>query len=111
MRNTFGQLFTLTTFGESHGPAMGGVLDGMPAGVDIDLDALQRFLHAVLCESIHPGTIFLLDKEGIGILIELRQIVNKGRFTADKPSSGNRICAVFLNKGFAHRTGSCNQRI
>ena len=35
---------TLTTFGESHGPAMGGVLDGMPAGVDIDLDALQRFV-------------------------------------------------------------------
>ena len=35
---------TLTTFGESHGTAMGGVLDGMPAGVDIDLDALQRFV-------------------------------------------------------------------
>ncbi len=35
---------TLTTFGESHGPAMGGVLDGMPAGVKIDLEALQRFV-------------------------------------------------------------------
>ena len=42
--NTFGKILTLTTFGESHGPAMGGVLDGMPAGVDIDLDALQRFV-------------------------------------------------------------------
>ncbi len=42
--NTIGKLLTLTTFGESHGPAMGGVLDGMPAGVDIDLDALQRFV-------------------------------------------------------------------
>ncbi len=44
MMNTLGKILTLTTFGESHGPAMGGVLDGMPAGVDIDLDALQRFV-------------------------------------------------------------------
>ena len=42
--NTLGKILTLNTFGESHGPAMGGVLDGMPAGVDIDLDALQRFV-------------------------------------------------------------------
>lgn len=42
--NTIGKILALTTFGESHGPAMGGVLDGMPAGVDIDLDELQRFV-------------------------------------------------------------------
>ena len=42
--NTIGKILTITTFGESHGPAMGGVLDGMPAGVDIDLKALQRFV-------------------------------------------------------------------
>ena len=42
--NTIGKILTLTTFGESHGPAMGGILDGMPAGVDIDLAALQRFV-------------------------------------------------------------------
>ena len=42
--NTIGKIVTLTTFGESHGPAMGGVLDGMPAGVDIDLDVLQGFV-------------------------------------------------------------------
>ena len=42
--NTIGKILTLTTFGESHGSAMGGVLDGMPAGVDIDLDELQRFV-------------------------------------------------------------------
>ena len=36
--NNFGKLLTLTSFGESHGPAMGGVLDGMPAGVAIDLE-------------------------------------------------------------------------
>ncbi len=42
--NTIGKILTLTTFGESHGPAMGGVLDGVPAGVTIDLDALQHFV-------------------------------------------------------------------
>lgn len=43
--NTFGKIFTLTTFGESHGAAIGGVVDGMPAGVDIDLDFIQRELN------------------------------------------------------------------
>lgn len=42
--NTIGKILTLTTFGESHGPAMGGVLDGMPAGVDIDMEQLQQFV-------------------------------------------------------------------
>jgi chorismate synthase len=39
--NTFGTLFRLTTFGESHGPAIGGVIDGMPAGVKVELDYIQ----------------------------------------------------------------------
>ncbi len=43
--NTIGQLFRLTTFGESHGPAIGGVIDGMPAGIDIDLDFIQEELN------------------------------------------------------------------
>ncbi|MDD5989441.1 MAG: chorismate synthase [Bacteroidales bacterium] len=42
--NTFGEIFRLTTFGESHGPAIGGVIDGMPAGISIDLDFVQREL-------------------------------------------------------------------
>lgn len=45
MRNTFGNLFTLTTFGESHGPAIGGVVDGMPAGIDIDMEFIQGELN------------------------------------------------------------------
>lgn len=39
--NTFGRIYRLTSFGESHGPAIGGVIDGIPAGIDIDLDAVQ----------------------------------------------------------------------
>lgn len=45
MRNTFGNIFTLTTFGESHGVAVGGVVDGMPAGIDIDTDFIQSELN------------------------------------------------------------------
>ena len=36
MNNTFGNIFTLTSFGESHGKAIGGVIDGFPAGIRID---------------------------------------------------------------------------
>jgi chorismate synthase len=39
--NTFGHVFRLTTFGESHGPGVGGVVDGCPPGVDISEDILQ----------------------------------------------------------------------
>lgn len=39
--NTFGTLFTLTTFGESHGAAIGGVIDGMPAGIAVDMDFVR----------------------------------------------------------------------
>ena len=45
MPNTIGTLFRLTTFGESHGPAIGGVVDGMPAGITIDLDFIQHELN------------------------------------------------------------------
>ena len=43
--NTFGKNFTLTTFGESHGAAIGGVVDGMPAGIDIDVEFIQSELN------------------------------------------------------------------
>ncbi len=42
--NTFGNIFRLTSFGESHGSAVGGVVDGMPAGVPVDIEAVQRQL-------------------------------------------------------------------
>ena len=42
--NTFGTLFKLTTFGESHGPAIGGIIDGCPAGLKIDADIILHDL-------------------------------------------------------------------
>ena len=40
--NSFGKLFKLTTFGESHGEAIGGIIDGCPAGLALDFDAIQN---------------------------------------------------------------------
>ncbi|WP_110687838.1 chorismate synthase [Salinicola aestuarinus] len=42
--NTFGKLFTVTTFGESHGPALGAIVDGCPPGLVLDESMLQRDL-------------------------------------------------------------------
>ena len=42
MRNTFGNFYTITTFGESHGEAVGGIIDGMPAGITIDMAFVQN---------------------------------------------------------------------
>jgi len=52
--NTFGTLFRLTTFGESHGPALGGVIDGCPAGLALDFEAIQRG-----CDRRRPGSTAL----------------------------------------------------
>jgi chorismate synthase len=39
--NSYGTLFKLTSFGESHGEALGGIIDGCPAGIELDLQAIQ----------------------------------------------------------------------
>lgn len=45
MANTFGKIFTLTTFGESHGEAIGGIIDGCPSGVELNLETIQNELN------------------------------------------------------------------
>lgn len=42
--NTFGNIFRLTSFGESHGEAVGGVIDGCPSGIELDLSFIQSEL-------------------------------------------------------------------
>ena len=44
MGNSIGKIFKLTTFGESHGKAIGGVIDGCPAGLELDFEAIQKQL-------------------------------------------------------------------
>lgn len=43
--NTFGRIFRLTSFGESHGPAVGGIIDGCPAGIVVDYEFIQSELN------------------------------------------------------------------
>ena len=49
--NTWGERFTVTTFGESHGPAIGCIVDGCPPGIEISEEALQADL-----DRRKPGT-------------------------------------------------------
>ncbi|MBR6826559.1 MAG: chorismate synthase, partial [Prevotella sp.] len=76
MRNTFGHLFTLTTFGESHGAAVGGVVDGMPAGIDIDTDFIQQELNRR-----RPGQSRLTTARQEGDRVELLSGVFEGKST------------------------------
>ncbi len=62
--NTFGNLFKLSTFGESHGVAIGGVLDGCPPGIELDLGAIQNELNrrkpgqsAIVTQRKEPDTV------------------------------------------------------
>jgi chorismate synthase len=45
MSNSFGKIFTITTFGESHGEAIGGVIDGCPSGIELNLEEIQNELN------------------------------------------------------------------
>ena len=62
--NTFGNLFRVTTFGESHGVAIGGIIDGCPSGVELDLEAIQGELDrrkpgqsAIVTQRKEPDTV------------------------------------------------------
>ncbi|WP_420399797.1 chorismate synthase [Flagellimonas sp.] len=62
--NSFGQLFRLTTFGESHGKALGGVIDGCPAGISLDMEQIQSELDrrkpgqsAIVTQRKEPDTV------------------------------------------------------
>ncbi len=76
MSNTFGKLFTLTTFGESHGPAIGGVVDGMPAGIEVDMDFLQAELNRR-----RPGQSSLTTSRQEADQVELLSGVFEGKTT------------------------------
>ena len=66
--NSFGKMFKLTTFGESHGVAIGGVIDGCPAGLDIDIEKVQEDLDrrrpgqsAIVTQRKEPDTVEFLS--------------------------------------------------
>ena len=76
MRNTFGHLFTLTTYGESHGEGIGGVVDGMPAGITVDMDFIQREL-----DRRRPGQSRITTGRQEGDVVELLSGVFEGKTT------------------------------
>lgn len=76
MRNTFGNIFTLTTFGESHGPAIGGVVDGMPPGIDIDMEFIQSELNRR-----RPGQSKITTSRNEADQVELLSGVFEGKST------------------------------
>jgi chorismate synthase len=66
--NSYGNLFKLTTFGESHGVAIGGVLDGCPSGLTLDIAAIQADLDrrkpgqsAIVTQRKEPDTVEFLS--------------------------------------------------
>ena len=76
MSNTFGKIFTLTTFGESHGEAVGGVVDGMPAGIDVDMDFIQAELNRR-----RPGQSSITTNRNEADKVELLSGVFEGKTT------------------------------
>ena len=76
MRNTFGNIFTLTTFGESHGAAVGGVVDGFPAGIDMDMEFIQNELNRR-----RPGQSKITTSRNEADSVELLSGVFEGKST------------------------------
>ena len=85
--NTFGRKLTLTTFGESHGSAIGGVLDGFPAGVRIDLNFIQSEL-----DKRKPGGSKFATARSEGDRVEILSGVFDG------VSTGTPIGFIILNE-------------
>lgn len=92
MGNTIGKIFRLTTFGESHGVALGGIIDGMPAGVEIDLDAVQHDL-----ERRRPGQSAITTSRSENDRVQVLSGLFEGRTT------GTPIGFVIENGN--HRSG------
>jgi chorismate synthase len=72
--NTLGKTFTLTTFGESHGEALGGIIDGCPAGLVIDLDFIQSEL-----DRRRPGQSPIVTQRKEGDKVEFLSGIFEGK--------------------------------
>jgi chorismate synthase len=74
--NSFGKLFTLTTFGESHGRSMGGIIDGCPAGLQIDMQFIQREL-----DRRKPGQSGIVSQRKESDSVEILSGIFEGKTT------------------------------
>ncbi len=74
--NSFGTIFRITTFGESHGVAIGGVIDGCPAGIELDLEEIQRDL-----DRRKPGQSSIVTQRKESDLVEIYSGIFEGKTT------------------------------
>ncbi len=74
--NSFGQVFRITTFGESHGEALGGVIDGCPAGLAVDVEAVQQQL-----DRRKPGQSKIVTQRREGDVVEFLSGIFEGKTT------------------------------
>jgi chorismate synthase len=87
MSNTFGKLFRITTFGESHGVAIGVTIDGCPAGLDIDLPFIQSEL-----DRRKPGQSKITTQRKEADVVKILSGVFEGK------STGTPIAMVIENE-------------
>ena len=88
--NSFGQLFKLTTFGESHGKALGGIIDGCPAGITLDLDKIQDELNRR-----KPGQSAIVTQRKEPDTVEIYSGIFEGKTTpTSKNFSGQEVFGV-----------------
>ena len=74
--NTIGKIFRLTSFGESHGAAVGGVVDGCPAGIELSVDEIQRDL-----DRRRPGQSYLSTPRQEDDRVEILSGIFEGKTT------------------------------
>lgn len=84
--NYFGEVFRFTTFGESHGPAIGCVVDGVPAGIDFDESLIQSDL-----DKRKPGQSKFTTQRQEGDKVEILSGIFEGK------TLGSPICAIIRN--------------
>ncbi|MCR5023116.1 MAG: chorismate synthase [Lachnospiraceae bacterium] len=85
--STYGTLFKVTTFGESHGPAIGAVVDGCPAGISLDEGFIQKYM-----DRRRPGTSRFTTARNEGDEVEILSGVFEGK------TEGTPIALLIRNK-------------
>ena len=85
--NSFGNIFKLSTFGESHGKALGGVIDGCPAGVELDFDTINKELNRR-----RPGQSEIVTQRKEDDAVEFLSGIFEGKTT------GTPIGFIIVNK-------------
>ncbi|MDC0204589.1 chorismate synthase [Flavobacteriales bacterium] len=76
MGNAFGKIFRLTTFGESHGKAIGGIIDGCPAGLELDFENIQKQL-----DRRKPGQSTITTQRKESDIVEFLSGIFEGKTT------------------------------